>query len=362
MLVGGEGTRLRPLTYSTPKPLLPIVNRPFLDRQLERLAACGVDEVVLSMGYLPDAFERHFPDNVFVAGDRGEVKVSYAVEDEPLGTAGAIAFAGRGSTERVVVCNGDVLTTLDVAALVRFHDERNAAATIHLCRVDDPSAFGVVPTRPDGAVEAFVEKPPAETAPSHWINAGTYVLEPEVLEGIPAGQNMSIEREVFPKLAQRGAVYAMQTDDYWLDIGTPASYLRAHADVLAGDLGVPPTSDVHEAAAGVWIGDDVALDGATVEAPSVIGAGSRVAPGVRVRASVLGRGCTLGQGAVVEGSVLLDGARVAEGARVEGSVLGPGAVVEADADVGDESIVGAGAVVVSGVEMRRARVHVPPRP
>ncbi|MET0894902.1 MAG: nucleotidyltransferase family protein, partial [Acidimicrobiia bacterium] len=172
VLVGGAGTRLRPLTYDVPKPLLPIANRAFLDRQLEWLAAHGIDEVVLSLGYLPDAFEAHF------AAHGAPMKIRFAVEDEPLGTAGAIRFAADGIDERVLVCNGDVLTGLDVAALVRFHEERGAEATIALTRVDDPSAFGVVPTRGDGEVVAFVEKPAPGKAPTNWINAGTYVLEP----------------------------------------------------------------------------------------------------------------------------------------------------------------------------------------
>ena len=160
VLVGGEGTRLRPLTYATPKPLLPIVNQAFLERQLTWLAQHGVDEVVLSLGYLPDAFEAHFPDGRF-----GDLKLRYAVEDHPLGTAGAIRFAARGIEERIIVCNGDVLTTLDLDALVAFHDARGGEATIHLTRVADPSAFGVVPTRDDGEVVAFVEKPPKGRGP-----------------------------------------------------------------------------------------------------------------------------------------------------------------------------------------------------
>ena len=197
VLVGGEGTRLRPLTWSTPKPLLPIANIAFLERQLAWLESYGVDEVVLSMGYLPDAFHRHFPEGRF-----GGVTLRYAVEEKPLGTAGGIRFAAEGITERFVVCNGDVLTGLDLAAMVEFHEARGAEASIYLCQVDDPSAFGVVPTRDDGEVVGFIEKPPRDQAPTNWINAGTYVLEPSVLDRIPPRINVSIEREVFPRMVE----------------------------------------------------------------------------------------------------------------------------------------------------------------
>ena len=229
VLVGGEGTRLRPLTYSTPKPLLPIANQAFLERQLTWLAYYGVDEVVLSLGYLPDAFEAHFPEGRF-----GDLKLRYAVEDHPLGTAGAIRFAARGIEERIIVCNGDVLTTLDLDALVAFHDAHEAEATIYLTQVADPSAFGVVPTRDDGAVVAFVEKPPKGRAPTNWINGGTYVLEPSVLDRIPERLTVSIERETFPRmLDEPSRLHAMPSDAYWIDIGTPEKYLQAHTDVFA---------------------------------------------------------------------------------------------------------------------------------
>src|SRR3954471_16817450 len=232
VLVGGEGTRLRPVTLTTPKPLLPIANQAFIERQLEWLAGHGVDDVVLSLGFLSDAFERHFPE-----GRYGGVRLHYKVEDEPLGTAGAIRYAADGIDERFIVCNGDVLTSLAVAAMVAFHDEHEAEATISLSEVEDPSAFGVVPTRPDGRVIAFVEKPRRENAPSHWINAGTYVLEPRFLDRIPPRLKVSVERETYPRmLEQQGALYAYKSDAYWLDIGTPEKYVQANTDVIEGRL------------------------------------------------------------------------------------------------------------------------------
>ena len=356
VLVGGEGTRLRPLTSTVPKPLLSIAGQPFLERQLEWLARHGVTEAVLSLGYLPDAFRAHFTDDEF-----GGVRLRYAVEPEPLGTAGGIRFAAdsAGIDERFVVCNGDVLTTLDLDALVRFHDEREADASIHLTRVADPSAFGVVPTRDDGSVIAFVEKPPTGAAPTDWINAGTYVLEPSVLARIPAGLTVSIERETFPKmLDDRAGLYALGTDDYWLDIGTPDKYLQAHTDTITGRVGLPPVADASEITPGVWAqpGADVAAD-ATVSAPALLGTRSVVEAGARVENSTVGGGGVVGSDAVVLDAVLLAGARVGSGARVEGSIVGVDATVGAGADVLEGSIVGPGARVGDETSLAAARVE-----
>ncbi|MGQ0805452.1 MAG: sugar phosphate nucleotidyltransferase [Actinomycetota bacterium] len=348
VLVGGEGTRLRPLTYTTPKPLLPIANVAFLERQLAWLGRHGVDEVVLSLGYLPDAFAAHFPEGRF-----GDVRVRHAVEHEPLGTAGGIRYAAdeAGIDERFVVCNGDVLTGLDLSALVRFHGERGAEATIHLARVRDPSAFGVVPTRDDGEVKAFVEKPPPGRVPTDWINAGTYVLEPAVLERIPPRLTVSIERETFPRMLDRpGRLFAYQSDAYWIDIGTPEKYLQAHADLLGGGLGPDSLpSDAVERAPRVWRQGEVSVAAdARIEPPVLIGAGSTIGAGARVARSVLGAECTVEEGAQVLRSVLLDRARLAPGAAAVDAVIGPQAVLEADAVVSDHTIVGESAVVSAG--------------
>ncbi len=362
LLVGGEGTRQRPLTFTVPKPLLPIGNIAFLERQLAWLGRHGVDEVVLSLGYLPDAFVEHFPD-----GRCGGVRLHYAVEEEPLGTAGGIRYAAdqAGITERFVVCNGDVLTELDLSALVRFHDERGAQATIHLARVPDPSAFGVVPTGDDGEVKAFVEKPPTGRAPTDWINAGTYVLEPSVLARIPPRLSVSIERETFPRMLDHPhRLFAYQSDAYWLDIGTPEKYLEAHADVLAGRLGSAafPAAAV-ERRPGMWCEGDVTIaDEARVDAPVLVGAGSTIAPGASVAASVLGSGCVVQADARVSRSVLLDGARLERVAEVIDSVIGPGAVLERGVIASDHTIVGAGTAVRAGSRVAGARIHVPGTP
>jgi mannose-1-phosphate guanylyltransferase len=336
VLAGGEGTRLRPLTYALPKPLLPIANRPFLERQLDWLAEAGVDEVILSLGYRPDAFLERFPGGS-VPGS--PLRLRLAVEPEPLGTGGAIRFAAAAGdvAERFLVCNGDVLSTLDLSALLRFHDERGAQASIALTRVEDPSAFGVVPTSTDGRVLGFVEKPPRGSAPTDWINAGVYVFEASVLDAIPDGRPVSVERETFPALlAADGKVFARQDPAYWLDIGTPEKYLQAHTDFLAGRLGPPPASQL---APGVWAEGPVEIeDGARLTGPVLLGPGCRLSAGAEVTGSVLGPGCTVA--GKVTGSVLLDGARVSPGATVDGSLIGPQAMVEPGASVTGLSVLG----------------------
>ncbi len=320
VLVGGAGTRLRPLTYTTPKPLLPIANIPFVERQLDWLAGYGVDEAVLSLGYLPDAFTRHFADE-----RHGDMKLRFVVEREPLGTAGGIRFAAEGINERLVVCNGDVLTDLDLGEFVAFHEARGAEATISLTEVDDPSAFGVVPTRADGEVIAFVEKPPRDQAPTNWINAGTYVLEPSALAAIPPRLNVSIERETFPRMLEHpGRLYAMRSDCYWLDIGTPGKYFDAQLDVLAGRVGLPPTPTATPAAPGVWTEADAVVDPtAVLDAPVLIGAGATVGADARVTRSIVGPGCRIGAGSVVRDSVVLEGVDVDAGGEVVRAVLAP---------------------------------------
>ncbi len=352
MLVGGEGTRLRPLTYSTPKQLLPVAGLPMLERVLSQLSVHGIDEAVLSLGYRPDAFLASYPHDR-VAG----VHVEYAVEPEPLDTAGAVRFSSETGeiADTFLVVNGDVLTDFDVSALVGFHRQHGALATIALTAVEDPSRFGVVPTAADGRVETFLEKPAPGEAPTNRINAGIYVLEPAVLGRIPSGRRVSIERETFPALVEEGALFARYDDAYWLDTGTPQAYIEANADYLTGRRGVDPVAGATRFADGIWTLGTPVIDG-TVLPASLVGDGSRVAPASTVSASVLGAGCVIEGGALVEDSVLLDGVRVAEGATVRRSIVGGGAVVEPGATVEDTSVIGYGAVVPAGSHLRNARL------
>ena len=339
VLVGGFGTRLRPLTLSTPKQMLPILDVPMIERVLGHLAESGIDDAVLSMGYRPDAFIDAYPANR-CAG----VALHYAVEPEPLDTAGAIAFAAAdaGIDETFVVVNGDVLTDLDVDALVAFHRERGAEGTIHLTKVDDPSAFGVVPTDADGRVIAFVEKPPRDEAPTDLINAGTYVLEPSVLARIPSGRKVSIERETFPAMVADRTLFAMATADYWIDAGTPSQYLQAHLDLLDGRRPGVPVAGVADGAA---VGDAAYVAGDAVIERSVVGAGARVESGARVIDSVLLPGAVVGPGTVVRRSIVGEGAVVGSGARLD-----------------DLTVVGSREHVADGAELAGARVPEDPAP
>ncbi len=236
ILVGGEGTRLRPLTYSTPKQMLKVSGITMIERVLEHLKSHGIDEAVLSLGYKPEPFLKAFPDGIACG-----VKLSYALESEPLDTAGAIRFAARygNISETFVVCNGDVLTDLDISEVLNFHCKHGGDATIALTPVEDPSRYGVVPTDPTGKVEAFIEKPPRDQAPTNLINAGTYVFEPQVLDLIESDRRVSIERETFPKLVAKGSLFAIGSHSYWIDAGTKESYMKASFDLIGSKRPVP---------------------------------------------------------------------------------------------------------------------------
>ncbi len=326
VLVGGFGTRLRPLTLTTPKPLLPLGQRRILDHLVEHLAGHGVTEVVLSIGFKPDAFRAAYPDD-----ECEGVRLAYAVEPEPLDTAGAIRFAAdaAGIDGRFLVANGDVLTDLDIGALVALHEARGGEATIHLTPVEDPSAFGVVAMDGDGLVHAFIEKPRRETAPSNLINAGTYVLEPAVLERIPGGRRVSIERETFPALVADGALFALATSDYWLDAGRPEEYLRANLDTID------------------------AVRRRVREAP--VAADAVVERSADVRHSVVGARAVVAEGAQVQDSLLMPGATVGAGASVKRSVVGAGARVGPKASLVD-AVVGDGVAVAAGAQLAAVRV------
>jgi mannose-1-phosphate guanylyltransferase len=316
VLVGGFGTRLRPLTYSVPKPMLPVGHVAIIERLVANLARGGVTEVTLALGFKPEPFMEAFPD-----GTCAGAALRYAVEPEPLDTAGAIRFAAdaAGIDDTFVVANGDVLTDLDIGALVAFHRAKGADATLHLIAVDDPSAFGVVALDDEGRIERFVEKPAPGTAPSNLINAGTYVLEPSVLQRIPPGQKVSIERVTFPAVVAEGSLFGMATDDYWIDTGKPDLYLTANLDLVTGRR---PGQQCDAVADGAQVHPD-----ATV-VDSVIDRGATVATRAEVHDSVLLDGAVVETGAVVRRSVVMG--RVGSGARVVDSVLGAGAEVAPD--------------------------------
>lgn len=318
VLVGGEGTRLRPLTATVPKPALTVVDRPFLAYMIEWLGTHGVIEVVLACGFLPGVLREALEGEE----ERAGVRIRYVAETEPLGTAGAIRFAadqlGDDLDERFLALNGDVLTDLDLTALLRLHEERGARATLGLYPVEDSAAYGLVTTGPGGEVLEFREKT-GEPVPGE-VNAGAYVIERAVLDLIPAAENVSIERDVFPRLVGNG-LHALPLDGYWMDIGTPERYLQASWDVLEGavETRVAPT------APGVFVDPSAEIAaGAGIGPRAVVAAGCRIGAGAAIRESVLLHGCVVGAGARVSGSVLAPGAEVAAGAALEGAVVGEG--------------------------------------
>ena len=356
ILVGGEGTRLRPLTYGTPKPMVPLFGVPILERTLSRLSHAGIDHVILAAGYLPAAIERHFGD-----GSRLGMRITYVVEREPLGTAGAIRNVAEHIVGPFFVLNGDVLTSLDLQAMIAEHEAKRGVGVLHAIRVDDPSAFGCIVRDGDGRISRFVEKPPRDEAPTDEINAGTYLLEPSVLDLIPAGRNVSIEREVFPQLLASGAaLYSYATSDYWLDLGRPDQYLQAHYDVLSGKTSLGPSADptqrlgsmfgsMASAPSGivpaVFIGNGVAIDErATIGPLATIGDGSAIGRDARVRGSVLWDGVVIGEGAEIAGAIIASNARIGAGAVIDaGAVIGHGVEVAAGAHVTSDARLAASA-------------------
>jgi mannose-1-phosphate guanylyltransferase len=323
VLVGGEGTRLRPLTNDVPKPALTLVDRPFLAYMIEWLAAHGVTEAVLACGFLPSVLREALGEET-----HSGVRLTYVTEPDRRGTAGAIRFAadalGERLDDRFLALNGDVLTDLDLTALVRAHEERAARATIGLYPVEDSAAYGLVSVDGKGGVTEFLEKT-GEAVPGE-INAGAYCLERSVLDLIPPGREVSIEREVFPELIGEG-LGALLLDGYWMDIGTPERYLEATWDILEGRV----ETRVRPTAPGLFVGRGATVeDGAAVGPRAVVSAGCRVEAGAEVRDAVLLDGCEIGSGARVVDSVLAAGAVVAAGAELAGAIVGSNERVPAE--------------------------------
>ncbi|HEY1918647.1 MAG TPA: NDP-sugar synthase [Streptosporangiaceae bacterium] len=331
LLVGGKGTRLRPLTVTVPKPLLPTAGVPFLAHQLARAAACGVTRVVLATSYRSEMFAECFGD-----GAAFGLEIDYVHEPEPLGTGGGIRNAAArlhsGPDDPVVILNGDCLSGHDLAAQLDVHRKADAAVTLHLVEVPDPAQFGCVPTDPSGRVTAFLEKTPNPV--TNRINAGCYVFSRRVIDGIPAGQVVSVERETFPGLIESGQVVMGYPDmAYWLDVGTPAAFVRGSADVVLGRLRSPAVSAAP--------GESLVLPGATVAdsarltGGTVVGAGAVVGPDTRVHGSVLFDGAVLGAGAEVTGSVVGQRAGIGDGVVLDGAVIGDEARIGARNELRD---------------------------
>lgn len=326
ILAGGEGTRLRPLTLAMPKPVVPVVNIPFLTYQLALLRAHGICEVVLSLGYQPRKIEAVLGD-----GSGLGVKIHYVVEQSPLGTGGAYKNAEALLDGPTVVFNGDILCELDLTAVIEQHRLRRATATLVLKRVENPSAYGLVETGAEGRVTRFLEKPSADEITCNTINAGIYVLEPEVLTAIPAGENYSFERGVFPGLLRnQRPVFAWISDGYWIDIGTPHKYMQVHQDILHRRFRPPVELPA------------TALQGPTsaaVDETSHLASGVTMGDGSKIQASSIGERCSIGSNVVIENSILWPGVAVGDNARLLGCIIGT------ECQIGRHAVISRGVVL-----------------
>lgn len=331
ILAGGKGTRLRPLTVYTPKPVVPLANKPFLYYQIEILRLAGISDITLSLSYQPDKIEQ-------ILGDGSElgVRLRYITEPSPLGTGGAYRFAADGRTDPTVVLNGDILTNIDIGRMIGFHQEKGSSATLALMPVDDPSRYGLVETDDASRILRFLEKPkPEETASLtvNTINAGIYILEPSILELMPLGANRSFEYDVFPEISRRELPFFgyVMRDEYWRDIGTPDSYLTANNDLINDAI-----DGFDRPASGA---SDVAT-AAVVDKRSLLGDDCVIKPGANVLNSVLGNGVHIEEKAVVENSVIWSHSRVSSGARITDALVGRGCHIGRNAVIGPGSVLG----------------------
>jgi mannose-1-phosphate guanylyltransferase len=358
ILAGGEGTRLRPLTSTIPKPVVPLVGRPFISYMLEWLRGHGVDDAILSCGFMADGVRSVLGD-----GDALGMRLRYVEESRPLGTGGALKLAEELLDERFVMLNGDVLTDLDLGAQLREHERTGARVTLALVGVDDPSAYGLVGCDEDGAVQEFVEKPSPDEIYTNLINAGAYVIEREVLEQLPApGTRLSIERDVFPELVGAG-LYGYECSGYWLDIGTPERYLQATFAILCGDVRTELGRRLDKAGGALHDDDGDGVDG-NVHTPVMIGAGCRVHERASIGGrTVLGSGVRVERGAHVDASVVLDGCTIGAGSRISDAILcrgvqvgercriDRGVVLGEDVRIGDGNVLTAGMRIFPGVQL-----------
>jgi NDP-sugar pyrophosphorylase family protein len=337
LLAGGKGTRLRPLTIHTPKPIVPIFERPFLHYQLDLLKQVAeIDEVILSLNYQPRRIEELFGDG----GDSG-LALRYVVEPAPLGTAGAVRYAGESLRESVVVFNGDILTEVDLAAVIALHRERKAKATIVLTPVQNPAAYGLVETDPDGRIRRFLEKPTPDEITCDTINAGIYVLEPDTFDRIPKDVSYSIERAYFPSLNERGETFVAYVDrGYWIDIGTPEKYIQVHRDMFEGRF-----------SAGLYQGVDSRQpmvspearidDGATLTGPCFIDAGAHVKTDAEIGpGTVLGRGVVIEDGAKLQNTIVWPNTRIGQNAIIDGPIIGRNCHIGRNVSITGRAVVG----------------------
>lgn len=341
---------MEPLTCTTPKPLLPLLNLPFLTYLLRRLKDFSIEEVIVSTGYLPETFSQ-----VVDEAGRAGLNVTCVREETPLGTCGAVKNIAHLLTDTFLVFNGDILTDLNLEHIVEFHRSKKAHTTISLAPVDDPTSYGLVPLDKTGRVVEFLEKPSWDEVTTDLINAGTYVLEPEVLDWAPEGEQYSFERGLFPSLLENGkAVYGFSSSAYWLDIGAPDKYLKAHRDLLDGKLVLGEIAG-EQIKPRVWVGKGCRIDpDATVLGPAVVGEDCRIGANATVFGfSTLGDGCVIGEGVTLEGCVLFEGCHVDESSVVRHSILGKGVRIGKKVHVEETAVLGDDLIIGDDNQLRR---------
>lgn len=351
IIAGGSGTRLRPLTYNTPKPMVPLFDKPFLQHQLELLRRHGITDVVINLHYLSDSISDHFGDGAALG-----MKIAYSFEEKPMGTAGAVKLAEKHfDGEPMVIFNGDILTDIDVGELVAFHQTRGAKVTIAMIRVTDPTAYGLIFTDDDNKIARFLEKPSWDEATVDTVNAGIYVIDPSVFRYVPQNEAYSFERGLFPLLLQLGEpVYGFPTDAYWLDIGSPQKYLQAHTDVLMGRVKVE--LDATRRDDGVWIGKGVDIDpSAVVRGPCYLGAGVKIRKRARIEEfTVLGPRVTVDDKAIIEHTLIGEDTVVGEEAALSRCLVGKRCQIGASAALSNNLVLADDSVVGRGTRIGQA--------
>lgn len=341
ILIGGLGTRLRPLTCHTPKPLLPIVNRPFLEYQFELLKRHGVKNIILCVSYMPHAFEDYFGD-----GKKWGVHLTYVHEKEPMGTGGAIRNAAPHIDEPIIILNGDILTDIDIAAMMKYHEQKKAVVTIGLTRVKDPTIYGLVETDKDGLIKRFLEKPTWDEVTCNTINAGVYIFEPHIIDLIPDGVNYSVERGLFPNLLRDARPMAGYTSNgYWMDIGTIDKYMQAHVDMMnrSVDYDLPGRMKQDN----LWVGKNLTW-GKNIELNGRLVCGDHVtiADNVQIKGNVsLGDHVTIGENVTVIDSVILGKTKVGPDVRLENALVGENCIIEENAIISPSVALGNGTVI-----------------
>jgi mannose-1-phosphate guanylyltransferase len=354
ILAGGKGTRMRPLTYHTPKPMLPLVTRPFMEYFILRLKQYGINEIILSTGYLPDAFNKYFGN-----GKDFGVRLIYVTEEEPLGTCGAVKNVEKYlENETFLVFNGDILTSINLKSMISFHKSKKSDITISLAPVEDPTAYGLVPVDKNSRVKEFLEKPSMEEINTNLINAGTYIIEPHIMGHVPQGENYSFERELFPKVLKLGYnIYGFVYNGYWLDVGTPEKYMSAHYDIL--DKKIPFNFPNKKVYPNVYIGDGTKYskenitigpivigektilgDDVKIMPNTVVGSNCKIASGTSISASIIFDGCSIGKDCIIRNSIIAGNVKVGNNVKIEGNSI-----------IGDNSAVAANNVLKNGIRI-----------